>query len=372
MAHALKIPVDTGRPYVITVEEGLLARLGDHLVSLLGTTQTKPRIALVSDHHVMDIYGPGVEKTLVAGGFEVTPITIQAGEASKSFASFERVINALLGAGLGRSDMIVALGGGVVGDLAGFCAATLKRGMRFVQVPTTLLAQVDSSVGGKTAINSAHGKNLIGAFYQPDAVFIDPKSLETLPKREVQAGFAEVVKYGLIDDAAFFQTLEEEAHRLFDADLDFLTRIIAHSCKAKARIVSADERETGQRALLNLGHTFGHAIEAVAGYDGRILHGEAVALGCIMALKASAKLGLAPRTDAPRLAKLLQSAGMRTRLSDFGIATQARDLLAAMAQDKKALNGQMTFILGPIGSAKILKDVDLSAISSVLEEEIGA
>ena len=370
MVETLTIPVHTGKPYDISIGAGLLGTDFKGLLETLQQFEGKPKLALITDHTLMALYGDTLPAILHEAGYNLTIITLPTGEATKSFDHFQQVIEQLLEAGLGRSDCILAFGGGVIGDLSGFCAATLKRGMRFIQIPTTLLAQVDSSVGGKTAINSRHGKNLVGAFYQPEAVIIDPLTLTTLPKRELQAGFAEVIKYGLIDDASFFTWLESNAHRLFDQDMAFFTRIIGHSCHAKARIVSEDERETGKRALLNLGHTFGHAVEAVAGYDGRILHGEAVALGCVMALKASASLGLANAHEVDRLRGVLEAADMKTRLAEFNLNTTADALLDAMAQDKKVLNGQMTFILGAIGEAAIYRNIDLSLIRTLLEEEI--
>ena len=360
------IPVRTGKPYTITIAPNLLGS-PDAFSGVLGTDKSR-KIAVLTDENAGKFLAAGINDLLSGLGHTVSTITLPPGEATKSFASYQSVMDQLIAMGISRTDYIVALGGGVIGDLTGFCAATLRRGVPFIQVPTTLLSQVDSSVGGKTAINSPLGKNLIGAFYQPEAVLIDPTTLKTLPERELQAGFAEVIKYGLINDRAFIEELETTAPNLLQRDLAFLGRIIAYSCQAKADVVARDEKETGDRALLNLGHTFGHAIEAVAGYDGRILHGEAVAVGCVIALKASAKMGLADPSEADRLVSLLSSVGMKSDLSSFGITTTADALMTAMAQDKKVLDGQMTFILGPIGAAKIHRQVDLSLIRALMEE----
>jgi 3-dehydroquinate synthase len=276
----------------------------------------------------------------------------------------------LLAARLERGDIVIALGGGVIGDLAGFAASVARRGMDFVQVPTSLLAQVDSSVGGKTGINSPHGKNLIGAFHQPRLVLADLGTLDTLPPRQFAAGYAEVVKYGLIDDEAFFFWLEQNRREIFAGDTGLRGEMIARCCAAKARVVVEDEKETGVRALLNLGHTFGHALEAATGYSDSLLHGEGVAIGMVLAHGFSAKLGLAPSQDTGRIAAHLRDAGLPTRLADVrGDLPGTEVLMNAIAQDKKVVRGALTFILTRgIGQAFIERNVDASAVSAFIDE----
>ncbi len=291
------------------------------------------------------------------------------GEATKSWDLLGRAVDGILAARLERGDLVIALGGGVIGDLAGFAAAIARRGMDFVQMPTTLLAQVDSSVGGKTGINSPHGKNLIGAFHQPRLVLADLSALDTLPKRQFAAGYAEVVKYGLIDDADFFFWLEEHRAEIF-AGGPARGEAIARCCRHKARVVIEDEKELGVRALLNLGHTFGHALEKDTGYSDRLLHGEGVAIGMVLAHEFSARLGLAAGQDASRVKVHLASAGLPTRLADIPGALGSTDaLMLAIGQDKKVSRGALTFILTRgIGKAFIEKDVDPQAVSAFLEE----
>src|SRR6185437_2342649 len=297
---------------------------------------------------------------------------VPAGESSKSIAMFERVCDALIAARIERGDVVVALGGGVVGDLGGFCAAAVRRGLDYVQVPTTLLAQVDSSVGGKTAINSRHGKNLIGAFYQPILVVADSQLLDSLPARQFRAGYAEVAKYGLLGDAGFFAWLEANADDVFAGRAAAREHAIATSCRMKAEIVARDERETGDRALLNLGHTFGHAFEAAAGFSDRLLHGEAVALGMSLAFDFSAARGLLPRADGARVKHHLGKVGLPTHISDVPGGVPGVDVLMdLMAQDKKVRRGRLTFILvRGIGQAFVVPDVDATEVRAFLARKL--
>jgi 3-dehydroquinate synthase len=298
-------------------------------------------------------------------------VTVPAGESSKSFSVLEQVCEALIAARIERGDLVVALGGGVVGDLAGFAAAVVRRGLDYVQVPTTLLAQVDSAVGGKTAIDSKHGKNLVGAFHQPILVVADTALLDTLPAREFAAGYAEVAKYGLIGDAAFFARLEADWREVF-AGGPARERAIAASCRAKAAIVARDERETGERALLNLGHTFGHAFEAAAGFSGRLLHGEAISLGLVLAFEFSARRGLLPGAEAERVARHLAAVGLPTHLSAVAdLRPDADQLMNLIAQDKKVQRGRLTFILARgIGKAFVAPDVDAAEVRAFLVEKL--
>ncbi|MEM9233341.1 MAG: 3-dehydroquinate synthase [Pseudomonadota bacterium] len=361
------LPVALGdRAYDIVIGKAALAECKKRLAHLCG----EGSVAVVADETVWDLHG----RTLATTIGNTPVITVPAGETSKTFASYERVMEGLLAADLGRDGTIIAFGGGVVGDLAGFCAATLKRGCRFVQIPTTLLAQVDSSVGGKTAINSKAGKNLVGAFYQPQLVVIDTDLLNTLPTRELKAGYAEVVKYGLIGDADFFTWLEEAHTEVLQLDPEAITRAIHTSCKAKARVVVEDEKEHGMRALLNLGHTFGHAIEAEAGYDGDVLHGEAVAIGMAMAYRYSASLGLCPDTDTLRVENHLRAAGLPVSLPDLTGAPHptARQMLKWMGQDKKNEGGRLKLVLArSIGDTFLTDDIDPDHLETFLNSEPG-
>lgn len=352
------------RSYPIHIAPGLLTSAAP----LLGPLAPRGRIAVVTDSHVAALHLPAFVQSLGAAGLAVDEIVVPAGEASKDWATLAQVSERLLSLGVERGDVVVALGGGVIGDLVGFAAAILRRGCGFVQVPTTLLAQVDSSVGGKTAINTAAGKNLVGAFHQPRLVLIDPDVLATLPQRELRAGYAEVVKYGLIDDPDFFDWCEANAAAVLAGDPAALTRAIATSCRAKARVVAADERETGDiRALLNLGHTFGHAYEAEAGYSDTLLHGEAVALGMALAFDVSAARGLCPAADAARVRAHLLAAGFRLSPAEFGIAASPATLLHHMRQDKKMQAGTLPFILARgIGKAFVARDVPLAEIEAFL------
>ena len=316
---------------------------------------------------------PALEASLQTAGLRYASIVVEAGEASKSWSVFARVCDDIIAARIERGDLIVALGGGVVGDLAGFAAATIRRGMRFVQIPTTLLAQVDSSVGGKTAINSSHGKNLVGAFHQPSHVIIDTGALASLPQREFRAGYAEVVKYGLIDDASFFAWLEDNWRGVFSRGPE-LTRAIATSCRSKAAIVARDETEQGDRMLLNLGHTFGHALETLTHFDGeRLVHGEGVAIGMACAHRFSARLGHCAPQDAERVEAHLRAVGLPTRIRDIaGWSAGAEAMLDAMFQDKKVQRGALTFILSRgVGKSFIARGVPSGEVEAFLREELG-
>lgn len=327
------------------------------------------RYGIVTDDHVAKAQLPRLTAGLEAAGLSYDVITLPAGETTKSYAMLEKVVEGLLAAKLERGDLVIALGGGVIGDLAGFAASVTRRGMDFVQIPTSLLAQVDSSVGGKTGINSPHGKNLVGAFHQPKLVLADLSALDTLDPRQFAAGYAEVVKYGLIDDPDFFEWLEANRIEIF-AGGPARGEAIARCCAHKARVVIEDEKETGVRALLNLGHTFGHALEKDTGYSDRLLHGEGVAIGMVLAHGFSNRLGLAPGQDSGRVSAHLQAAGLPTKLSDIpGELGSTDTLMAAIAQDKKVSRGALSFILTRgIGQAFIEKNVDPAAVQSFLEE----
>lgn len=355
------------RAYDIVIGRGQIATLGVRAAAL------KPgaRAAIVTDDTVAGLHLEAAEAALAAAGIKSSRIAVPPGETSKSFAGFEKVCEALLAARIERGDMVVALGGGVVGDLAGFAAATVRRGLDCVQVPTTLLAQVDSSVGGKTAIDSRHGKNLIGAFHQPILVVADTAVLDTLPPREFRAGYAEVVKYGLLGDALFFAWLDANMKDVF-AGGAAREHAIATSCRMKAAIVARDERETGDRALLNLGHTFGHAFEAAAGFSGRLLHGEAVSLGLALAAAFSARIGVLAPDAALRVSRHLAAAGLPVRPAEVeGDVPGADRLMELMAQDKKVKRGRSTFILlRNIGAAYIAADVDPALVRDFLAEKL--
>jgi 3-dehydroquinate synthase len=356
------------RSYDNVIGRGLLASLGSRVAAL------KPgaRAAIVTDANVERVLLEDAQAALAAAGIAATQVSVPPGESSKSIAMFERVCDALIAARIERGDVVIALGGGVVGDLAGFCAAAVRRGLDYVQVPTTLLAQVDSSVGGKTAINSRHGKNLIGAFYQPVLVVIDTLLLDSLPVREFRAGYAEVVKYGLLGDAGFFAWLDANADDLFAGRAAAREHAIATSCRMKADIVARDERETGDRALLNLGHTFGHAFEAAAGFSDRLLHGEAIALGMSLAFDFSAARGLLPQADAERVKRHLAKVGLPTHISQVPGGVPGVDaLMDLMAQDKKVRRGRLTFILvRGIGQAFVAADVDAAQVRAFLADKL--
>ncbi len=355
------------RSYDITIGRGTLAALGRKIAAL----RPGAKAAIVTDATVARLHLAAAEAALAAAGIGVTSVTVPAGEGSKSFAVLERVCEALISARIERADLVVALGGGVVGDLAGFAAAVVRRGLDYVQVPTTLLAQVDSSVGGKTAIDSRQGKNLIGAFHQPVLVVADTALLDTLPAREFRAGYAEVAKYGLIADAGFFAWLEANWREVF-AGGPAREHAIAVSCRMKAAIVGRDERETGERALLNLGHTFGHAFEAAAGFSDRLLHGEAIALGMVLAFAFSARRGLLAADEAERVERHLAAVGLPTRIAAVpGGAPDADRLMELIAQDKKVKRGRLTFILARgIGSSFIAPDVEAAEVRAFLLEKL--
>ena len=361
------IPVsgDGFQPYDVVIGRGLLPDLGRRIAGL-----AKHRTVVVTDEAVAALHGAAVLAALEAAGVRARLLTVPPGEASKSFAELERVIDRLLAFGLDRRDLIVALGGGVVGDLAGLAAALFMRGIDFVQVPTTLLAQVDSSVGGKTAIDTPRGKNLVGAFHQPRLVIADIDLLATLPSRQLRSGWAEVLKHGLICDAGFFDWLAGEGAVGATGDQAALTRAVERSVEIKSAIVGEDEKEAGRRALLNLGHTFGHAIEAELGFDEtRITHGEAVALGCAMAFRFSAATGLCERSVADRVEQVTAAAGLPARLADVG-AFSAEALVKRMAGDKKAEGGRLTLILArSIGDAFVDKAVDPGVLADFLVTE---
>ncbi|WP_186396029.1 3-dehydroquinate synthase [Stappia sp. TSB10GB4] len=365
------VPVDLGeRSYDILIGRGLVDEAGTRIAARL----PRSNVAIVSDETVAVHHLERLQASLEAAGIGFATILLPPGEASKRFAVYETVCDRVLEARLERNDAIVALGGGVVGDLAGFVAASVRRGMPFVQIPTTLLAQVDSSVGGKTGINVRHGKNLIGAFHQPAMVLADTAALDTLPLREFRAGYAETVKYGLLGDAGFFAWLEQNHAAVFAGGPE-REEAIAVSCRAKARIVAEDEFETGARALLNLGHTFGHALEAIVAYDGtRLVHGEGVAIGMRLAFDFSVRLGLCPQPDRDRVAAHLAAVGLPTHISDIpGQMPPTDSFLDIMAQDKKVSRGALTFILvRGIGDAFIERGVDIATLRDFLTDELAA
>lgn len=342
------------RSYPIIMGDGVLQHAGALLQPLLKGTRT----IIISDSNVAPLYLSTLEASLQKAGFSTQHIVLPHGETTKSFFHFETLLNDILALHPDRKTALIALGGGVIGDITGFAASVLLRGMPFVQIPTTLLAQVDSSVGGKTAINSPHGKNLIGAFYQPKAVLADIAALRSLPEREFLAGYAEVLKYALIQDPAFFHWLEQHGHSMLEGNTEDTLYAIYHSCTMKARIVQADEHEGGVRALLNLGHTFGHALEKETGYGDTLLHGEAVGLGMLMALDLSIARGICPKEDFTRTRQHMHQMGLPTALEQITSSWNIKHLLAHCYHDKKVEDGVLTFILlKGIGKAFISKDV---------------
>jgi len=367
------VPVALGeRSYDIVIGRGLIASLGSRIEAL----RPRARVFIVTDKNIELHHLDAVEETLAESAIAASQLIVPPGEGSKSFRVFEQVCEAIIAARIERGDLVIALGGGVIGDLAGFAASAVRRGIDYVQVPTTLLAQVDSSVGGKTAVNSVHGKNLIGAFHQPILVVADTALLDTLPPREFRAGYAEVAKYGLLGDAAFFSWLEANWREVFAggkaSGSGAREHAIAVSCRAKAAIVARDERETGDRALLNLGHTFAHALEAACGFSDRLLHGEAVAAGMAQAFEFSARLGLLPAAEAERAIRHLAEVGLPTRPKDIaGGLPDADALMALMAQDKKVKRGALTFILvRGIGAAFVERGVDAAQVRAFLSEKL--
>jgi 3-dehydroquinate synthase len=357
------------RAYDIHIGRGMLASLGKSIQAL----RPGAKCVIVTDEAVASHHLAACEAALASARIESTAIVVPPGEGSKSYATFETVCEGIIATRIERGDIVVALGGGVIGDLAGYAAASVRRGIDFVQVPTTLLAQVDSSVGGKTGINSRQGKNLIGAFHQPILVLADTALLDTLPKRDFHAGYAEVAKYGLLGDAAFFSWLESNWQDIFSGGAA-REHAIAVCCRGKADIVARDERETAERALLNLGHTFGHAFEAGAGFSERLLHGEAISLGMVLASDFSARKGLISAVDAARVSAHLAAAGLPTQLSQVPGGVPGIDaLMDLIAQDKKVKRGKLTFILlRGIGRAFVENDVSADEVRAFLSERLSA
>src|SRR6201747_1314846 len=374
LKHSADITVDVAlgdRAYDIVIGRDVLPSLGARVAAWRPGVRT----AIVTDRTVAKFWLEPTESSLAAAGIPTSRIVVEEGEGSKSYSGLEKVSEALIAAKIERNDLVIALGGGVVGDLAGFAAAILRRGVDFVQVPTSLLAQVDSSVGGKTGINSPRGKNLVGAFHQPLLVVADTSVLDTLSPRQFRAGYAEVAKYGVLGDEAFFAWLEANHQDIFSGG-PAREHAIATSCRAKAAIVARDERETGERALLNLGHTFGHALEAATGFSDRLFHGEGVSVGMVLAADLSAQLGMISESDATRVQRHLAEVGLPTHLQDIaGFAQEgladADALMALMAQDKKVKRGRLTFILlQAVGQAVIRSDVEPALVRDFLKAKL--
>ena len=357
-----------GRAYDIHIGPGLLTQVADLMSPLL----RRRRVAIITDRRVADLHLARLQAGLAAGDIACSTLVLPPGEATKSWAALGQTVEWLLAERIERGDLVVAFGGGVIGDLTGFAAAVVRRGIRFVQIPTTLLAQVDSSVGGKTGINSPQGKNLIGAFHQPVLVLADTDLLGTLPPRDLLAGYGEVVKYGLLGDAGFFDWLEVNGPALAAGDTAARVHVVTRSCQMKADIVLRDEHEHGDRALLNLGHTFCHALEAATGYSDRLLHGEGVAIGCALAFELSARLGLCAQEDPSRVRAHLAAMGMKTDIADIGgDLPGAEALLDLMGQDKKVVDGQLRFVLARgIGQAFVSADVPRGAVLGLLKEAL--
>ena len=357
------------RAYDIFIGHSLLFRINDFIPQDLdGRT-----VFIVTDKNV-EPYATRVQNLISENGAKACELKVlPPGEKTKSFKYVEDVCTWMLDRGLSRDSLVIAIGGGVIGDLTGFCASIAMRGVSYLQVPTTLLSQVDSSVGGKTGINTAQGKNLVGTFYQPSAVVADIETLDTLPRRELLAGYAEVVKYGLIEDVGFFNWLEENGHRVCDLDKEAVSYALEVSCKAKAAVVQTDELEQGRRALLNLGHTFGHALEVESGYNGCLLHGEAVAIGMVMAFDLSYRMGLCSQDDVDRVEQHLAAMGLPTRADAVeALSTSVDSLIAAMGHDKKIKDGKLVFVLvNGIGEAFLNDDVPADLVRDVLRESLG-
>jgi 3-dehydroquinate synthase len=365
MTEIVHVPLGD-RAYDVLIGEGLISEAGRHVLPLLH----RRRVAIVTDENVARLHLDALKTGLGQEGIEASALVLPAGEGTKNWENLSRSVEWLLDQKVERRDVVLALGGGVIGDLAGFAAAILRRGVRFVQVPTSLLAQVDSSVGGKTGINSPHGKNLIGAFHQPSLVLADIAALGTMSERDFLAGYGEVVKYGLLGDSEFFDWLERNGPALAAGDLELRARAVRRSVEMKAEIVVRDETEQGDRALLNLGHTFCHALESATGYSDRLLHGEGVAIGCALAFETSARLGLCSQEDPGRVRAHLKAMGMKTDLADIpGDLPGAEALLKRMAQDKKVLDGKLRFVLARgIGEAFIATDTDTNVVFEVLND----
>ena len=367
-SNRLTVDVALGRrSYPVHIGEGLLQEAATWIAPLL----KRPFTVIVTDENVAKFHLKTLQAALNASGIKSQAIVMPAGEKTKSFAALGQLCEKLLESGVERRDKIIVLGGGVIGDLTGFAAAILRRGIDFIQIPTTLLAQVDSSVGGKTGINTPQGKNLVGAFHQPLLVLADTKLLDTLPPRELASGYAEVAKYGLLGDADFFTWLEANAALVLRGDSQARSYAVATSCRAKAAIVAQDETEQGVRAHLNLGHTFGHALEAATGYGSRLFHGEGVSIGMVQAFRFSEKLRMCAKGTADRVAKHLASAGLPTHMGEIeGGLPPATDLVKIMRQDKKAQDGKLTFILArAIGDAVITRNVSEEHVVAFLKED---
>jgi len=356
------------RSYDVEIGPGLIAEAGARIAPLI----KRKRVCVLTDETVAALHLAELRDGLTAAGIEMEALALPPGESTKGWPQFTRAVEWLLEQKVERRDVVVAFGGGVVGDLAGFAASVLRRGVRFVQIPTSLLAQVDSSVGGKTGINTAQGKNLVGAFHQPSLVLADTAILGTLTPRDFLAGYGEVVKYGLLGDAAFFDWLEAEGPALAAGDMAARVRAVTRSVQMKADIVARDETEQGDRALLNLGHTFCHALEAATGYSDRLLHGEGVAIGCALAFELSSRLGLCSQEDPSRVRAHLKAMGMKTDLDDIpGPLPDAEGLMTLMAQDKKVLDGQLRFILARgIGAAFVTSEVPREAVVKLLQDAL--
>ncbi len=364
------VPVDLGeRSYEVRIGPGLIDRAGAEIAPLL----RRKRVVVVTDETVAGLHLARLGAALEAEGIAATSLALPPGEATKGWEQFSACVEWLLEQKIERRDVVLAFGGGVIGDLVGFAAAVLRRGVRFVQLPTTLLAQVDSSVGGKTGINTAQGKNLVGAFHQPSLVLADTQVLDTLPARDFLAGYGEVVKYGLLGDADFFDWLEISASGMAAGDAAARLRAVTRSVEMKAGIVSRDETEEGERALLNLGHTFCHALEKATGYSGRLLHGEGVAIGCALAFELSARLGLCSQEDPSRVRAHLRAMGMKVDIADIpGDLPGPEALLALMAQDKKVVDGRLRFVLARgIGRAFVAEDVPEDQVLRLLADAVG-
>ncbi len=364
-----RVAVELGaRSYEVRIGEGLIDRAGVEIAPLL----TRRRVVVVTDATVAATHLPRLEAALAAEGIAVSSLALPPGEATKGWAEFSRTVEWLLEQKVERRDVVIAFGGGVIGDLVGFAAAVLRRGVRFVQLPTTLLAQVDSSVGGKTGINTPQGKNLVGAFHQPSLVLADIAVLDSLPSRDFLSGYGEVVKYGLLGDAGFFDWLELNGPALRAGDRTARLHAVTRSVEMKAGIVSRDETEEGERALLNLGHTFCHALEKATGYSERLLHGEGVAIGCALAFELSSRLGLCSQEEPSRVRAHLKAMGMRVDLADIpGDLPEAEALVALMGQDKKVVDGQLRFILARgIGEAFVAGDVPMDVVQGLLAERL--
>lgn len=359
-----------GREYDVRVGRELLDRASEEIAPFL----KRQRVAILTDANVAALHLQQLTQNLEAAGVKVASLILPAGETTKSWDGLTQAVEWILEQQIERSDLVIALGGGVIGDLAGFAAAIVRRGIRFVQIPTSLLAQVDSSVGGKTGINTRQGKNLVGAFHQPVSVLADTALLDTLSERDFLAGYGEVVKYGLLGDAAFFEWLEVNGPLLAKGDHDARNYAVRRSCEMKADIVMRDETEQGDRALLNLGHTFCHALEAATGYSDRLLHGEGVAIGCALAFELSARLGLCSQEDPSRVRAHLKAMGMKTDIADIsGELPNADGLLALMAQDKKVQDGKLRFIMARgLGAAFVTSDVPKDAVLAVLSDALNA